>query len=257
MISILLIVTMILLIGCSKSDNPTKIISPDDVTSSTADWMIIAGNWVDPSGKSSQSITVVPTNLVDFLNYSLVLKIDNVQLPLAHDNQIPVWSGTAELEPGQTYVFHIYATNPVNSITSEYTASAKMVYPVEGQFPDPYHLNMNTLITWSVAQDSQFQQVYVTSTSATNEIDEYEKQVNSSTRSYTIPANCVTNYGTGSVITLEVNEFSYAHAGRLALFTASSSSANYPVLKNQEVDKNQMIMKMVERFRQKLVANSL
>jgi hypothetical protein len=247
--SIVLVAFMFFLVGCSKDSNSTTIISPDDVTTSNADWMVVVGNWIDPSQKSSQSIVVVPTNLVDFLNYSLVFKIDGVELPLAHDNQIPVWSGTADLEPGQTYTFHVVITNNLTGGIQDLTTSAEMVYPVEASFPDPYHLNTNTLLTWSVAHDSQYQQVYVTSTSAANQVDEYEKRVSSSARSYTIPANCVTDYGSGSDISLEVNEFNYSHVGRLALFTASSSFANYPVAKNQTYDKSQMINQMVRRLK--------
>jgi hypothetical protein len=237
---LILILGMFFVTSCSKDTKATAIISPDQVTASTADWILIAGNWVDPSGKAVQSVKVYPTNITSFIGYTLVLKIDGVELPLIHDSDVPYWSGTADLEQGQTYDFHVFITDPVSEVTTEYSASAKMVDIVEAQFPDPYHLNTNTPISWTLAHDSQYQQVYVTSSGPENQIDEYEKRVDSNLRTFTIPANCVDNYGSGSVITLEVNEFNYTKAGKLALFTASSAVADYPVAKNGKQRRNMM-----------------
>jgi hypothetical protein len=250
----ILIGAMMFLISCSKETNVTTIISPDQVTESTADWMLIAGNWTDPSGKALQEVRVYPINPTSHLNDTLTLKMDNTELPLLHDSQNAFWTGTVNLEPGTTYQFHIFIENSVTNAIQEYDASLQMVYPIDITFPALFILNTSTTLTWSTAHDSQYQQVYVTSTSATNEISEYEKQVASNLRTYTIPANCVLNYGAGSVISVQVNEFNYKQIGRVAFFSAASASTDYPVLgksvegKNKEMDK---FANMARRFLKK------
>lgn len=228
---LMVIISAFLITGCGDSNddnnnNNNIPTNPDDITFANADW------FVSFIGIGGVKANVYNSVMVYYLNPSdiptnedvVVLKVDNIDVNLQPIGWLPgLYSASVNVNEGQSYNIELLFNG-----TSKVNTPLTMAYIPAASFPANYSYNQSANINWSMGGNNQYQFVGASSFGpGTDQYSDYSKQLTNSVRSYTIPANSVTNYGVGTEYHLDIDQTNYKNVNRIALMSFTNDSSFY------------------------------
>jgi hypothetical protein len=244
-------ISLIFLAGCGNPEDHENHIptGPEDITFGIADWVLVVSPVLD--GKVP-SASIVMLYCLDVLHYptssdELIVKIADDEIVMSNFFMIPgVYVGSAMLNQGSTYNVEFF----INGL-SKLNTSLKIAYIPHATFPLNYSYNQPATLNWTVAGNSQYQFAGASSEKEeTDQSSEHVKQLDVSSRTYTIPANSVQDFGPGTEFRLGVDQVNYKLMNRIALMSIGSDTQSYYSSKTadnvkQIADKALMVFKRV------------
>jgi hypothetical protein len=239
--------------GCGESDdnddnnNTTVPTNPDDISFATADWFV---SFISVGGFKANVTTSImvyylnPTN-VPTAEDVVVLKVDNVDVNLQPLGWLPgLYTTSAMLNEGQSYNVELLFNG-----TSKVNTPLTMAYIPNATFPNSFSYNQSANVSWSLAGNNQYQFIGASSYGpGTDQDSNYSKQLTNTVRSYTIPANSVTNYGTATEYYLDLDQTNYKNINRVALMSFANDSQSYNV-KGKEITLEDKFAKAMRLFK--------
>lgn len=221
-------ISLIFLAGCGNPEDHDNNIptGPEDITFGIADWVLVVSPVLD--GKDPAA-TIVMLYCLDVLHYptssdELVVKIDDDEIVMSNFFMIPgVYMGSAVLNQGSTYNVQFF----INGL-SKLNTSLKIAYIPHVTFPLNYSYNQPATLSWTVAGNSQYQFAGASSEKEeTEQSSEHVKQLDVTSRTYTIPANSIQDFGPGTEFMLGVDQVNYKLINRVALMSIGSDTQSY------------------------------
>ncbi len=113
---------------------------------------------------------------------SMEVSINGVDVMMV--NYMSMWAGITEMDEGQTYQVEAVINEVDYSFTIQTTHIPIVNWPIDWTVTEP------TTISWTLASNAEYQDLYATATDYTI-WDENYADLNNSDRSFTIPANWV------------------------------------------------------------------
>lgn len=226
--SILLFAMLFLsLAGCGDSDK-NDITGLPDITPQLFDWEIIIADTYGMQQKGNYMVNCYWYGATSGITDADVFSIKfGTQQPIALENYnlggFRMIFGTADLTPATTYNVVFYKNNTPIS-----TSSIKTPYRVATTFPNTYNPTQTAHLTWNLDANNQYQVLTVSAYNPqTDEDDDYDKNLDPSARSFTIPANVVENYGAGAEYTIDLAQANFTKSGRTAILAIQGNSQDY------------------------------
>ncbi len=217
----------------NSSDLPT---SYDDITHSVADWVIMFGNSSDLS-KTPHMVFVYWTGDMAGLSETdtAELTFGGQSVNLETFFGMPgMYFAAIEATEGQTYNVE-YKYNGVTKVSTD----LKMAYACTGTFPNTFNPAESATFNWTVSNNNQYQIAggYATLESQTGDDDQEMDsfvEIPATDRTFTLGANKLTNFGTGTYYGLEIDQLNYKVVSKVALMSIAGDMAEYGYATKQD-----------------------
>jgi len=235
------IASLLILLCVSACTQEDLITNPPDINPTNTDWDIsFQYGGVDDKG----DLTILFSALYLHTDHDLLspddsasLKIDGVEYPMVAflGATSGVWIGSAVFDTTLPHTFQFVYNDLVKAETIMKLPSMPVV-----QFPTSFDPTEEASFSWQLSTNCQYQFVGADSFNHfTEDTDEYAANLNPSARSFTVPANAITDLGQGTEYTLSLGEMNYKREGRISFSGYAITSAKYsdwlPVKHNPDV----------------------
>jgi hypothetical protein len=229
---LLVVLATLFISGCNETDsnNPTDVVisDPDDITSAVADWLLVFGTG-DYEDKTENAILLNYLKATDLPLYTDVftVEVNGVSLDLQSFMGVPgLYYTTYNLTEGATYTIVLKKNG-----TQILSTSQKMVYGAEVTFPNTYDPTTSAPLSWTLPDNNQYQFAGISSFKSNypdeDDTDEYFVQLPVTSRSYTIQANAVDDFGAETEYSLGVEQLNYHITNRIAVMSFYEDFESY------------------------------
>jgi len=220
---------LLLITACTEED---LITNPPDINPTNTDWDV-SFQYGDVEDKTD--VTILFSAIYLHSNHdslspddSASLYIDGVEYPMVAflGATSGVWIGSAVFDTTIPHTFVFTYNDQVKAETVMKLPSMPVV-----QFPSSFDPSIGTQFSWELSSNSQYQFAGADSYNHyTEDTDEYSANLSPSSRSFTVPANAVTDLGQGTEYTLSIGEMNYKREGKISFSGYAISSARYGFL---------------------------
>jgi hypothetical protein len=268
---------MLGIVGCGEDDDNDNGVhsgpylfdpsDPNDANISGIDWAVVATNYGSYNKENTNSgIFVVPmydsiwTQAYPFVNsISLVISGDTsdytVDLTLlGYDGfYMPIWFGEVNITEGAVFPFTLNVTE-LNNTAHTYTANLMTTYSTDTFTYPNYFVPGETLnFSWTLPASNQYQiasaeSYYYNWVNDTEYIDEYSVELSNTLRTFTFPANCVTNYGDDTDYCFCIDQYNQTINGRFLAISSYSDYMDYYTVKG-DITMEQHILRLIKTLK--------
>lgn len=231
---LLLAVTALFIFSCKEtnSDNPTDVVitNPDDITSAVADWLLVFGTGDYEKTENAILLNYLKATDVPLDSDVFTVEIDGISVALESIMGVPgLYYSTYNLTEGQTYQIVLKKNG-----TQILDTTQKIVYGADVAFPATFDHTQSTPLSWSLANNNQYQFAGISSYKSNypneDSTDEYYVQLPVASRSYTIQANAVDDFGDETEYSLGVEQLDYHVTNRIAVMSFYEDFEDYGTL---------------------------
>ncbi|MCK4654411.1 MAG: hypothetical protein KAU01_08195 [Candidatus Cloacimonetes bacterium] len=228
------------ILGCSDDDDNGGTTGPSvDVE----EFEYYFGLMYIPSLRASWFIQVYAYEGSEITDLQLL--INGIDIAMA-DYQGLYWTSSVpvELDEGQTNSFDL----TINQLENHTFTLKNVCYPTVN-WPLTWFLGQNTEVSWTLAEDSDYQDFIVSGISESDDEEKYQN-LDPSDRSYTIPANYIsTGY---DLYTLMLMEYNYIVEGEFIAGSISFSGVYYGILEKNNISTDKLFKISREIIEQKI-----